>query len=144
MSLFSYPQLLTPYQLAMQPASTPRLSDAKINFQLPELLPELVPFKIVSVEFAGVTVQSLDLVGTMLRMQLYFSPAMWAKWSRWVGDVNDPDIRKGSQFHAILFVQHYYNNEDEWAMDDTAADWDKAVGDLMASLDAAQLTVGIN
>ena len=90
----------------MQPVSMPRLSDAKINFQLPELLPELVPEKIVSVEFAGVTVHSLDLVGTMLRMQLYCSPAMWARWSRWIGGEDDPDIRKGSQFHAILFVQH--------------------------------------
>ena len=128
----------------MQPTNALRLSDAKINFQRQELRTEPVPFKIVSVEFAGVIVQSLDLVGTMLRMQLYCSPAMWAMWSRWVGGINGPDICKGSQFHAILFVQHYYNNEDEWAMEDTSADWDQAVGDLMASLEAAQPTAGIN
>ena len=128
----------------MQPAKALQLSDAKINFQRQELQQEPVPFKIVSVEFAGITVQSLDLIGTMLRMQLYCSPAMWAMWSRWVGGTDGPDICKGSQFHAILFVQHYHNNEAEWAMDDTAADWDQAVGNLMASLDAAQLTEGVS
>ena len=127
----------------MQPAKALQLSDAKINFQRQGLQQEPAPFKIVSVEFAGVTVQSLDLVGTMLRMQLYCSPAMWATWSRWVGGTDGPDISKGSQFHAILFVQHYYNNEDEWAMDDTAADWDQAVGDLLTSLEAAHQTESI-
>ena len=121
-----------------QPWRTPRLSDARINFQTTERLPETGPCKIVGVEFAGVTVSSLDLTGTMLRMQLHCSPAMWARWSRWLGGANRPDIHKGSQFLAIMFVLHYNNNKDEWAMADTAADWDEAVGELMKTLDAAQ------
>jgi hypothetical protein len=121
----------------MQPWGTPRLSDARINFQTTLRQPETGPLKIVSVEFAGVTVSSLDLTGTLLRMQLYCSPAMWARWSRWLGGADGPDIHKGSQFHAIMFVLHYYNNEDEWAMADTAADWDEAVGELMTTLEAA-------
>lgn len=87
--------------------------------------------KITAVEYKGVFVRALDLCGTMMKIDVHCSKAVFSRYKAFLGaDVGLPDLVKAAKFQCILFVEKYHPGA-EWEMDDETKEWDKEVSALL-------------